>query len=112
MRALAVLLALVLAFGAAVMIIVGFDLTDGVTCDEFLELSNEEKIEQDLECYDTSSSQKSILAGLAWASGVVGALAAIAALFLAVTGRGARTFGRLAVGAVLLVGIYFLVGAF
>jgi hypothetical protein len=112
MRALAVLLAIVLAFGAAVMIIVGFDLADGVTCDEFVDLSDEEKVEQEFECYDLSSTQKSIGAGLAWAAGIVGALAVLAALFLAVTGRGARTFGRLTVAAVVLVGIYFLVGAF
>jgi hypothetical protein len=112
MRALAVLLALVLAFGAAVMLVVAVDVGATATCEDYPTLSPEEQAEDDFECVDASSAQKAVAVGLAWASGIIGALAALAALFLAVTGRGARTFGRLAIAAVVLVGLYFLVGAF
>jgi hypothetical protein len=112
MRALAVLLALVLAFAAAVMIAVAVDVGATATCEDYPDLTLQEQAEDDFECVDATSAQKSIAVGLAWAAGIVGGLAALAALFFAVTGRAGSTLARLGIAAVVLVGLYFLVGAF
>jgi hypothetical protein len=104
MRALGVLLALVLAFGAAVMIAVAVDIGDTSTCDDFLEevTSGERVADFDDECFDGSSAQKSISVVLAWASGSVGVSAVLVALMFAVTGTRGGLLARVAGGAVAL----------
>ena len=107
MRVLAVLVALVLGFGAAVMIAVAIDIGDTITCDEYRGLSVEEQV-QETECFDGSSAQKAISVALAWASGVVGAIAVIIALMFAFTGTRAPLLARVA-GAAVVFGILSIV---
>jgi len=113
MRALGVLLALVLAFGAAVMIAVAIDIGDTETCDDFLEqvTSGERVLDLDDECFEGSSAQKAISVVLAWASGIVGVLAVLLALMFAVTGSRGPLLARVAVAAVVLGGLSILIGS-
>ena len=69
MRALGALIALVLAFGAAVMIAVAIDIGDTATCEDLLQdvASGEVTLQLDDECFDGSSAQKAISVVLAWA---------------------------------------------
>ncbi len=110
MRALAVLIALVLAFGAAVMILVAIDIGDTATCDDFPTLSLEEQL-ADPECFDGSSAQKAISVVLAWASGIIGAIAVLVALMFAFTGNRGPLLVRLAGGAVALGILSILIGS-
>lgn len=113
MRALGVLIALVLAFGAAVMIAVAVDIGDTETCDDFVEqvTSGELVPDFDDECFDGSSTQKAISVALAWASGIVGVLAVLVALMFAVTGRRGSLLARVAIAAVVLGGLSILIGS-
>ena len=113
MRALGVLLALVLAFGAAVMIAVAIDIGDTETCDDFLEqvTSGERVLDFDDECFEGSSAQKAISVVLAWASGIVGVLAVLLALMFAVTGSRGQLLARVAIAAVVLGGLSILIGS-
>jgi hypothetical protein len=110
MRALAVLIALVLAFGAAVMILVAVDIGDTPTCDDFVALPFEEQVEEE-ECFDGSSAQKTISVVLAWASGIVGVIAVIVALIFAVTGNRGPLLARVAGAAVVLGILSILIGS-
>ena len=110
MRALGVLIALVLAFGAAVMIAVAIDIGDTSTCDDFASLPVEEQLE-DNECFDGSSAQKSISVVLAWGSGIVGAIAVIVALMFAATGTRGPLLARVAGAAVVLGILSILIGS-
>ena len=113
MRALALLIALVLAFGAAVMIAVAVDIGDTATCDEFLEevASGDRVPDFDDECFDGSSAQKTISVVLAWASGIVGVVAALVALMVAVTGTRGPLLARVAGAAVVLGILSILIGS-
>lgn len=83
-RALFGAFAVVMAFAAAVMIgAVAIDLSNSPICSE---AGREVPIPADNECFDGSSGAKSASVGLAWASGVVGALAALLAGLVALTG--------------------------
>ena len=110
MRALGALIALVLAFGAAVMIAVAIDIGDTATCDDFLQdvASGERTLELDDECFDGSSAQKAISVALAWASGVVGVIAVVVALMFAFTGTRGPLLARVA-GAAVVLGILSIV---
>lgn len=112
MRALAVLLALALAFGAAVMILVAIDIGDTATCDEFFDDVASGALVPDLddECFDGSSAQKAVSVALAWASGIVGGLAVILALLFAATGRRGGLLVRVAGAAVVLGGLSIGIG--
>jgi hypothetical protein len=113
MRALGVLIALVLAFGAAVMIAVAIDIGDTSTCDQFFEdvQSGQVVPELDDECFDGSEGQKSISVVLAWASGIVGAIAVLVALMFAVTGNRGPLLARVAGAAVALGILSILIGS-
>jgi hypothetical protein len=113
MRALGFLIALVLAFGAAVMIAVAIDIGDTSTCDQFFEDVESGQVvpELDDECFDGSSAQKSISVVLAWASGIVGAIAVLVALMFAVTGTRGPLLARAAGAAVALGILSILIGS-
>ena len=113
MRALALLIALVLAFGAAVMILVAIDIGDTATCDDFFEdvASGQVVPELDDECFDGSSAQKAVSVVLAWASGIVGALAVLVALMFAFTGNRGPLLVRLAGAAVVLGVLSIVIGS-
>jgi hypothetical protein len=106
MRALGVIFALVLAFAAAVMILVAIDIGDTPTCEDVL--SGEAFA---IECFDGSSGQKTISVLLAWASGIVGAIAAFLALAFAITGRRGRLLVQVAGAAIVLGGLSILIGS-
>jgi hypothetical protein len=113
MRALGLLLALVLAFGAAVMILVAIDIGDTSTCEDFVSdvTSGEVTLSLDDECFDGSSAQKAISVGLAWASGIVGAVAVLIALMFAFTGTRGGTLARVAGAAVVLGALSIVIGS-
>ncbi len=113
MRALGVVIALVLAFGAAVMIAVAIDIGDTSTCDQFFEDVESGQVVPDLddECFDGSSAQKSISVVLAWGSGIIGAIAVIVALMFAATGNRGPLLARVAGAAVVLGILSILIGS-
>jgi len=94
-RALAVVLALVLAFGAAVMFVVAINPDDTPRCEQFA--SGEVG-----ECYDITETQQLIQNIFALPAAVLGALGALLALYFAATGRQGRLLVRLAGAAVVL----------
>lgn len=97
-RALAVLLALVLAFGAAVMIVLALNPDNTPRCEQFV--SGE--VAGGGECYDLTETQQLIQNIFAIPAGVLGALGALLALYFAATGRQGRLLVRLTVAAVVL----------
>ena len=62
-------------------------------------------------CFDGSQLQKVLSVGFGYASGAVGAIAALLAIAFAITGRRGRLVAVLAVAAVVLAGISILVGS-
>jgi hypothetical protein len=100
-RALAIVLALALAFASAVMIVAMVDIGDTPTCDDVL--SGEAELPSDNECFDGSSGQKTASLVLGWPSGVLAGVAALFALYFAATGRHGRTLLQL-VGLALVLG--------
>jgi hypothetical protein len=109
-RILALVLALALAFACAVMIVVATDIADTATCDDVragVALPNE-----DNECYDGSSTAKTIQVVLAWPSGVLAGIAALVALFFTATGRRGRLLLQLTAAAIVLGALSILVGVF
>jgi hypothetical protein len=107
LRAGAVVLALVLAFGAAVMIVAAGDIHDTPTLQEIQ--SGEREVPADREYFDGSESKRNIVTGLAYASGVVGALAVLACLAFAITGRRGRLIWVLTAIAIVLAGIALII---
>lgn len=108
-RALGVVLALALAFACAVMIIAMADIGETPTCDDVL--SGEAALPADGECFDGSSTQKTISLVLGWPSGVLAGIAALLALFFAATGRQGRLVLQLTGAAVVLGGLSILIGS-
>lgn len=101
-RALAVVLALLLAFGVAVMFVVASNPDDVPRCEQITSGVGV------IECYDITETQETIQMVFAWAAGVVGAIAVLLALAFAATGRrGSRlvkaTVAALALGAIVVV---------
>jgi hypothetical protein len=107
MRALAVVLALVLAFGAAVMIIAGADISDTPIAADCI--ANPEVIPDDGECFDGSDSNQTIVTILLYASGAFAAVAALLALAFAVTGIRGRLAIQVALVAVVVGAIALII---
>jgi hypothetical protein len=100
MRALGVLGFLVMAFGAAVIAAVLIDLGDGPLCE------NVGGADHPLvDCWDVSSGGRVVSLIIGWPGVLAGALAALAALAFAITGRNGRRFWLLTATAVVLCGI-------
>lgn len=93
-RLLAVLLALALAFAAAVMIILPLNPDDTPRCEQITAG----------ECFDMTKTQQTIQNVLAWPAGIIGAAAALLALYFAATGRQGPLLMRLT-GVALVLGI-------
>jgi membrane-associated PAP2 superfamily phosphatase len=112
-RALGVLLALALAFAAAVMIIAMIDIGDTPRCDDPAALATEREEWGDdvIECFEGSQTQKVISLGLGWPSGVIAAIAALFALYFAATARHGRLLLRLTGVAIVLGGLSILIGS-
>ena len=97
----AVILALILAFVTAVMVIAMLDINDTATCADVragIAMPNE-----DLECYDGSESNRTISVILGLAGAAFAGLATLLALAFAIRGYGGRPLlGAIIVGAVLI----------
>jgi membrane-associated PAP2 superfamily phosphatase len=106
-RALAVLLALALAFACAVMVIAMADIGSTPRCDDPGALA-EALAEGEDECFDGSSAQKTATLVLGWPSGVLAGIAALVALFFAFTGRSGRLLLQLT-GAAIALGVLSIV---
>lgn len=105
-RALGVILALALAFAAAVMIIAMIDIGD--TPVGAAECAAEPGC---TEYFDGSSAQKTISLILGWPSGVLAGIAAFVALFFAATGRQGRLLLQLTGAALALGSLSILIGS-
>ncbi|MGH2953493.1 MAG: hypothetical protein ACRDK9_05655 [Solirubrobacterales bacterium] len=108
-RALAVVLALALAFACAVMVIAMLDIGDTPTCDDVL--SGEAPLPDDGECFEGSSEQKGASLVLGWPSGVLAGIAALLAVYFAASGRMGRLLVQLTAVAIVLGGVSILVGS-
>jgi hypothetical protein len=104
-RVAGVLLAPVLAFGCAVMLVAMSDIGGTPTCEE-LKAANGVG-----ECFSGSSLQKSITLGLGWASGALAGVAALAALTFVITGRRGRLALQFAAVAIVVGGLGILIGS-
>ena len=107
LRILGILLAFVIAFGAAVMIVAAGEIADTPTEEEVT--SGEEPLPADGEVYDGSESERSITTVLGYASGGVGALAFLLGIAFLVTGRRGGMFLGAVVLAVVLAGVALLI---
>jgi hypothetical protein len=107
MRALAVLMALVLAFGAAVMIVASSEIADTPTEEQVV--SGEEPLPADGKVYDGSESNRTISTGFGYASGVVGGIGALIGIAFAITGTRGRLFAQVAIAAVVLAAVALLI---
>jgi hypothetical protein len=108
-RVLAVILALALAFACAVMVVAMVDIGDTPTCDDVL--SGEAAVPADGECFDGSSTQKTISLILGWPSAVLAGIAALVALFFTVSGRQGRLVLQLTGAAIVLGALSILIGS-
>jgi hypothetical protein len=108
-RALAIILALALAFACAVMVIAMSDISSTPTCDDVragIEPPNDQG-----ECFDGSSGQKTISLVLGWPSGILAGIAGLVALFFAATGRNGRLLLQLTGAAIALGALSILIGS-
>jgi hypothetical protein len=107
-RVLVGLLALVLAFGAAVMIAVSLDLAEGPRCEQVL--AGEEPPDEEGECLDASKSAQTISVIFTFASGLAAAVAFLLAGYFVFRGRGGRAIAIAVAAAIVLGAIGIAVG--
>jgi hypothetical protein len=106
-----VILALALAFAALVMIVFAADTGGAPLCTDRAGVAQEIAEEgPDAECWDGSETQKTISVAAAWPAGILGGLAALTALFFAITGRQGRLMLQLTGAAVLFGLVSILAG--
>ena len=108
-RVLAVALALIVAFGAAVMIVAMNDIRTTPTCADVR--SGKAAVPGDRKCFDGSGTKKSIVLGLGWTGGVLGALAALGAVGFAIVGRRGWLLVAAIGAAVALSALSILIGS-
>lgn len=108
-RALAVLISLVLLFGVAVMVIVVINPDNLPLCDDVR--SGEAVLGPTNECIDSSSGLYSATRVVAGAAALVGGLAVLLGFYVGATGRRGAQMVKLAVIALALGGLAYLVGA-
>ena len=99
-RALAVVLAIALAFGALVMFLVPINPDDTPRCEQSI----------GGECFDITKTQQTIQNVFAVLAGFAAAAAALLALYFAATGRRGDLLRRVAIVAVCLGVVTFLIG--
>jgi hypothetical protein len=107
LRALSGLGALVLAFIAAVAIIVVFDIADTTPCNEVTSIS---QLNSDGECYGHSSTIKTVVLILGGIGSLLAVGSVLAALAFAIRGRGGRLLVQLIVGAAVFLGLSLIIG--
>jgi len=108
MRILAVLLALVLAFIAAVAIMVMADIGGTATCEDVF--AGKADFNDDNECYDGSSTTKLIALVLGWPGAILAAVSVLLALGFAIRGYGGRTLLQVIIAAAVLLGLSLIIG--
>lgn len=108
-RALAVVLFLALAFACAVMVIAMADIGDTPTCKDALQ--DPSLLGPDRECFDGSTTQKTISLIFGWPSGILAGIAALVAVYFAATGRRGRLLLTLTGAAIVLGAISILIGS-
>jgi len=108
-RALGFVLALVLAFACAVMVIAMADIGSTPTCDDVR--SGAAALPSDNQCFDGSSGAKTASLILGWPSGVLAGVAAIIALMFTFTGRRGALLLRITAAAVVLGALSILIGS-
>ncbi len=107
MRALAVVLALVLAFVTAVAIIAALNIGDLTPCED---VTSPSQLNSDGECFDGSSTTKLIALIFGWPGAVLAAVATLLALGFAARGRGGRQLIIATVAAAVLMGLALAIG--
>jgi hypothetical protein len=107
-RLLVALLSLILAFGAAVMIALSFELAEGPRCEQVR--AGEEPPDEEGECLDASKAAQAVSTVLTFASGVAGAIAFLLGIYFAFRGRAGRAVAIAAVAAIVLGGLGILIG--
>ena len=108
MRILAVILALALAFVTAVAVIVVLDIGELTPCEDVgndITLLNDEG-----ECFDGSSTAKTISLVLGWPGAILAGVATLLALGFALRGYGGRRLITVIVAAAVLLGLALLIG--
>lgn len=108
LRILAVLGSLVLAFAAAVAILVMIDIGGTATCEDVL--AGEADFNDDNECYDGSSTTKLIVLLLGWPGAILASASVLLALGFAIRGRGGKLLLQVIAGAVVLLGLSLIIG--
>ena len=114
MRALGVLLALVLAFGAAVMIVAMVDINNTPRCDDPAGIAayhRSHPFDRSISCFDGGQGKKVVVMGLGFAGGAVAAIAALLALMFTVTGLNGRRVLQATALAIILSGLSILIGS-
>jgi len=104
-RFLALLIALVLAFLAAVAVVASIEITDLTPCDD---VTGAQPFE---ECFDGSSTEKIASLVFAWPGAILAVLAVLLTLAFVVRGRGGQTAIKVTVAAAVLFGLGILVGS-
>jgi len=108
-RALAVVLFILLVVGCFIMIAAATDIAGTTLCrDVTAQFVNQHP---NGSCFDGSQVQKVLSVGFGYASGAVGAIAALLAIAFTITGRRGRLLAVLTVAALVLAGISILVGS-
>ncbi|MDX6588296.1 MAG: hypothetical protein QOI31_2769 [Solirubrobacterales bacterium] len=108
MRFFAVIVALVLLFGVAVMVIVVINPDDLPLCDDVR--SGDAVLGPTNECLDSSQGMYTATRVVAGAAGIVGGLAALLGFYVAATGRRGAQMMKLTIAALVLGGLVFLLG--
>ena len=114
MRALAVILALVLAFAAAVMITAMLDINDKPRCDDpagLIAYQQSHPNARHVTCFDGSQVQQSITVIVGIAGGAVAGIAAILALAFTIRGTNGRRVLWATALAIVLSGLSILIGS-
>jgi hypothetical protein len=108
-----VVLALVLAFGAAVVIIAMSDINGKPRCDDTAAIVAKARQNpgKKVRCFDGSAAKKTIVLGLGYVGGIIAALAALLALGFTVTGRRGRPVLMLTAAAIVLIGLSIGIGS-
>ena len=103
----AVVLALVLAFITAVAVVVMLDIGELTPCDD---VTNITQLNDDGECFDGSSSSKTIALIVGWPGTVLAGLATLMALAFAIRGYGGRPLVMVIIAGAVLLGLSLIIG--
>ena len=104
----ATFVALVLAFIAAVAIMVMADIGSTATCEDVF--AGKADFNDDNECYDGSSTTKLIALVLGWPGAILAAVSVLLALGFAIRGYGGRTLLQVIIAAAVLLGLSLIIG--